>query len=234
MDSDRNRINMAGVSDYDYKEFWKNAPDDAHHVPPLPTDPRRKPEHARQEEALLAVLRRHQMYNRLRDSNPPASIFEAGCGAGRLAYLFAQHFPEARYDAIDLNAECVKATYDVRPDAGDISVGDIITYDTTARWEDPDFEGYDLVIASEVLMHVPPEHVEQAFSNLLQLVSADKGRLITVDWVPLPGEVNRLKRTRAGIAPWNFPHPYERMFKTCTSLLSATRTDRQVIYVLKP
>lgn len=212
-----------------YPAFWRDPPPGVM-GPWNPADPSASPAHVRQEEALAAVLARHRIVSTLEAGG---SIFEAGCGKGRLTSWFRRHFPAATYEAIDISPFNIVDAAKVNPD-GVFSVADLTTYDSAARYDDPDFDGFDLVVASEVLMHVPPSRLEAAFSALIQLVNADRGRLITIDWVPTSLELTKFRRRRNGIAYWNFPHAYERIFRTCASVLSATRTDSQVIYVIRP
>lgn len=215
---------------YDYTYFWRNPPEGAL-GPWQEADPSASPAHLQQEADLLKALEHFRPNHR--SIGPIRSIFEVGCGRGRLTRFFAANFPEATYEAIDLSADAIHAASAYRPD-GLFSVADIVTYDAHARYDEPEFDGFDLVIASEVLMHLPYELLDRTVQNLLTLTNADRGRLVTIDWVPMPNDLYNLRRKRGGIAPWNFPHNYKRLFSTFGSVIRQVRTSQQVIHVVRP
>lgn len=218
--------------EYKHREFWRNPPAGAL-GPYNQYDPAASPELTRQEQHLATVLKR------LFPKAPPQSIFEAGCGQGRIAKFFAFHWPEATYEAIDISASRIEDTARVRPDAT-LSVADFTSHEFSMTIKERylsaiDFDGFDIVIASEVLMHIPDEQgdLAQAINNLLDLTSP-RGYLVTIDWVPLPKELARLKRLKGGIAPWNFPHDYDRAFRQVATHITSVRTDQQMIHVWRP
>jgi SAM-dependent methyltransferase len=184
-----------------------------------------KPAHFRQEAVLVDMLanlfgpKPHKAYD---GSNPPKSIFEAGCGRGRLAYLFWRVFPHASYSAIDVGEAQLAEARRLRPD-GIFGVADLT---------DPKFVGsfvtYDLVVASEVLMHIRPgAELTQAFANLVLLTKVG-GYIVTIDWVPIPGD------ERPVAAYWNFPHNYGGLFQAYqVRLMDSRRTDNQMIFILE-
>jgi len=166
------------------------------------------PEHQRQQEAIARVL-----------DFPIGSIFEAGCGAGRLANFFRQ-LPvtaEATYTAIDVGSDQLAMSRAWRPDAR-LTLGRLQDHATDER--------YDLVVSSEVLMHIPPIDFGPCVEKLISLV-APHGRLLVVEWVPLPGELEANPTARH-----NWPHDYEAAFGD--RKWSSVRTDRQMVYLVTP
>jgi len=61
---------------------------------------------------------------------------------------------------------------------------------------------YDLVLASEVLLHIPPDEIEQAVDRLFKLSAK---YIVTIDWTePIPG---------VEAAYWNWIHDYRSLFE---------------------
>ena len=118
------------------------------------------------------------------------SVLEVGCGFGRIASLIRRVNPKASYTGLDLSLTMIAAAHDrLGADAElvDSALGDF----------KPKSRTWDLVIAVEVLMHVPPEGVVKAVRKLDRLAVA---HIVTLDWAtPLPR-----KRT----AEHNFLHDY--------------------------
>lgn len=175
----------------------------------------------------------------------PRTIFEAGCGRGRLAMFFARNFPESQYSAIDVGeiqlAECRR----VRPDAVALTKADITDVrllDKIIRpWQPapalpnggPAFDldhGYDLVLTSEVLMHVRPgDDLSIAFHNLQRLCNQN-GKIIMIEWTPTQAELQAV-----ATAYWNFPHNYEAMIIAGGgTVLKKVATRRQTIFLVQP
>jgi trans-aconitate methyltransferase len=156
----------------------------------------------------------------------PESIFEVGCGRGRLAHFFARIWPETSYTAIDVGQTQLRDAKRLRPD-GVYKQADILTY-----VPDPvsELAAYDLVVSAEVLMHIKPNDLHLAFSKMKTLANRAKGRILVIEWVPLPHDLEKMQ-----VAYWNFPHDYPALFKAAgSSILAEIRTDKQVIYWLKP
>ena len=112
------------------------------------------------------------------------TVLEVGCGFGRIARLVTAIRPSARYTGIDLSPEMLAAAQLAVPS------GRFVESSLQGFRSDP----FDLVIAVEVLMHVPPKDIGAAMRKLRRL-----GRqVVTVDWTtPLPK-----------VAPHNFLHDY--------------------------
>ena len=158
------------------------------------------PEHERQEAALLAVLR--PLWWR--------SVLEVGVGGGRITDLLHRMRPKSVYTGIDIGRVQLDRAKKVWPEGGFML--------TAIEDFDYDDRRWDLVITSEVLMHVKPDRIEDAIANVL---AAARRHVVIVEWDPLPGELDN------PVAPFNFPHDYRKLLGSVTD---ETRTDRQVIF----
>lgn len=126
------------------------------------------------------------------ESAAPTSILEVGPGLGRITRLALAAFPLAAFSAADIAiaplAEAERLSGGLEDSyLGSISASDFYQsnkyYRTVAGGKKP---SYDLVIAIEVLMHVPPDELGTADANLYALTKP-RGHLIVCDWTePLP------------------------------------------------
>ena len=134
------------------------------------------PAHREQEAAIQRVL----------DDLPYESALEVGCGNGRITNILRQ--PVTVMDI----SERVYATAE-RTGATPIH-SSLQDFTTDERW--------DLVIAVEVLMHIPPSDIEAACDKLRSMA---KRWVVTCDWTqPLgkpTGEHNWLHDYRALLRP---------------------------------
>lgn len=163
----------------------------------VPTYPSDNPAHPHQEQVLSTALR---------TLIGIGSVLEVGCGNGRIAALLERVLPKATYTGLDISRECIAETQRVRPDA-ELICGAIQDLDTDRRW--------DLVVTSEVLMHIPPDEVESVVAKLQRL-----GRyIVAVEWAPL-----RLPKV---IDPHNWPHDYRSLLRPFYD----ARTDEQMVYI---
>jgi trans-aconitate methyltransferase len=132
-----------------------------------------------QEEALVALLGRLEF----------SSVLEVGCGFGRIASLIRRVKPQAAYVGLDLSPTMLAAARKRLGTDAALIESSLADHKTTARW--------DMVIAVELLMHIPPSGVVAAVRKLDRL--ADR-HIVTLDWTaPIRG-----KRPAAH----NFLHPY--------------------------
>lgn len=134
-----------------------------------------------QEDALVEVIRD------VFDTDDSFEVLEAGCGFGRIARLLARNFPKVHYQGFDLSADQIQnartfAAY------GNLN----FEQSTIADYTDG---AYDLVLAVEVLMHVPPADLQESVDKLRGF-----GPLVTVDWTDGPDIRPK---------PHNFLHDYE-------------------------
>lgn len=174
------------------------------------------------ERKLLEVLDRHAHF--------PAdfTIFEAGCGRGRLAHLFTREFITAKYYAIDVGPLQVQETLRLVPTA-EVFLSSIQRFDLDPLINHRGWpESFDLVISSEVMMHIKPDEIHDTIWKLSSMV-APGGLLCLVEWVP----IRNLERVPD--AAHNFPHDYESIFAEQGSVIVAEkRAGLQMIYLVRP
>lgn len=125
----------------------------------------------------------------------PQSVFEVGCGWGRMTRLISDIQSIKQYDAIDLSAERLQnAKLNAKMDVH-FYEGDFMEYD-------PAPYVYDVVFACEVLMHIPPATIKDFMAKM---GSMSKGYVVNLDYweaSPIPLE------------PHNFNHPYMDIYGT--------------------
>lgn len=136
------------------------------------------PEH----QATEAILR-----ELLWEIRPIRSVIDVGCGQGRLARMLAQELPEAAYTGMDLGQAQLDGTRQAQPN-GTFILSRLQDYQGEQK--------YDLAIASEVLLHIPPADIAKACANLKALSAK---WLITVDWT---------KKLSVPTAEWNWLYDY--------------------------
>lgn len=102
------------------------------------------------------------------------TIFEVGCGYGRITKLILDGFPQVReIKAIDISPQQIK-------------IASKYVHDNRAKFKVMRIQDvqvgrgrYDLVLAVSVLMHIPFELVESA---LEKMVSVSRKDIINIDW----------------------------------------------------
>ena len=153
-----------------------------------------------QEQILIEYLKKYSF----------DSVLEVGCGFGRITKLLLNNFPGIKeYFAFDLSAhqvENAKLNIDgvKNNEIVQFAVSDIQSLQITKK--------YDLVIASEVLMHVLPSEIEQIIQKL---VGFSTKYVCNIDWF----EEKIPKKAES----FNFIHQYERIYN---DLPSIKRVDR--------
>lgn len=143
-----------------------------------PDTDQRSPAHRVQERHLRALLAGLEF----------GTVLDAGCGSGRISGIVAALWPEARILGIDLSPDRIERAREAVP-TGEFVATTIQAFRTRQR--------FDLVLAVELLMHVPPADVAEIAAKLRRLSAR---YLVTVDWTPdaLPPVV----------AAHNFAHDY--------------------------
>lgn len=174
---------------YDYLTFWleegrKETPDTSGEL------------FRSQERQLLALLRRLR----------PASVLELGCGWGRIARLILENLDQVRrYEGVDLSPTRVSIARRLErefPNRARFTVGDLFRIGPGR---------FDLVLAVEVLMHVPPARLREAVDVMAWHSSA---HLVSVDWWE--------PRSRPDAAAHNFIHPYLEVYRAHPGLEKVT------------
>lgn len=143
---------------------------------------------------------------------PIHSVLDVGCGRGRLASLLGETLPDAHYTGLDIGSAQTEATQKVRPD-GAVYTTPIQDFDSKHK--------YDLVLSSEVLMHIPPNEIEQVAQKLLQLATK---AIVLIEWTqPMDPTIQP--------AEWNWIHDYRALFPNITQ---EQVHHLQTIFVVRP
>ena len=124
-----------------------------------------------------------------------SSVCEAGCGFGRITKKIINKFniPKDRYLAFDLSQDQINNAHELVGDRAQFTVSTINNLNTNQK--------YDLVLASEVLMHIPHEHIE---SNISKLVDISSKYVVNIDWK----ETDSRKSSFV-----NFAHDYKKLYE---------------------
>lgn len=174
---------------YDYVDYWKHE-GELSKIDSLSF--RLTKEHTAQEQPIVdAVI-----------EACPESILEIGAGWGRIAKLLRDNRIAAQYTAMDLSYHRLKEIQD--KSIGRI-VGDFMTYDPLDMGEDTNTPHYDLILAIEVLMHIPPNIVEKFVEKMKHYTDT----IIVLDYDPeQPRQIT--------LADHNFLHNYDKLFPDAT------------------
>ena len=167
------------------------------------------PQHQAQEQALRAAVRHLE--------GPINSVLDVGCGRGRIAAFLQRELPKAKYTGLDVGPVQLELTRKVRPD-GEFIQAAIQDLDR------PD-DLWELVVCSEILMHIPPDEIQAAVHKIKR---AAYGYILIVEWVPTADWA--LFNSPDMVAWWNFAHDYLKLFGPA---VYAARTDQQVVYIWK-
>ncbi len=160
---------------YDYNAYWKKegtlSPRDSLSF-------QLTNEHVAQEKPLI---------NAVKEINP-SSILEIGAGWGRIVKLLRSNGISCPYLALDLSYDRLKQIDDKTVQR---KVEDFVDFEP---------EQYDLILAIEVLMHIPPDILE----DFIEKMKRHAKWIITLDYDP--------KETRdIELADHNFLHDYDRL-----------------------
>jgi cyclopropane fatty-acyl-phospholipid synthase-like methyltransferase len=165
---------------YDPLAYWSRAGSD----PTMPDHEAnfvRTDVFAEQERRLIAAL----------EGLDFRSILEVGCGFGRITKLVSERWPDATYTAIDLSPERLESAARKAPGVEFVEAT-VQGYKTRRKW--------DLVLAVEMLMHVPEDEVAAVVERLCGL---SRRWVVSLDWSePIAGE----------IAPWNALFDYPALY----------------------
>lgn len=148
-------------------------------------------------------------------NNLPSSSFstvlEVGCGFGRITKLLLSNFPNIReYLAIDLSPDQIENANEL--------IKSTIESKANLTFLDSDIQSfriqkkYDLVMASEVLMHILPFEIEDVMHKL---VSMSNAHIVNIDWFE--------QRPPSKAAPHNFIHQYEKLYRNMPEVSNVCR-----------
>jgi 2-polyprenyl-3-methyl-5-hydroxy-6-metoxy-1,4-benzoquinol methylase len=142
-----------------------------------------------QEKFLLAALENESF----------ATVLEIGCGFGRITRLVLQNHPEiSLYTAIDLSPDQIENAkkYVGQQDGVNFVVSDFQSFES-------EIKHYDLVLASEVLLHVKPDEIESVIGKILSLTGK---YFVHVDWC------EEDKPAKYTAEAYCFMHDYEKIY----------------------
>jgi len=143
-----------------------------------------------------------------------SSVLEVGCGFGRITKLLLSNFPNiTEYLAIDLSPDQIE------------NAKELIRQGIVTKAQEPKLfffvsdiqsfqiqKKYDLVIASEVLMHILPSEIEEV---MRKLVSMSNEHVVNIDWYE--------QQAPSMAAPHNFIHQYEKIYKNLPGVSNVYR-----------
>lgn len=140
----------------------------------------------------------------------PRTVLDVGCGFGRMAEIVSEAWPGVRYTGLDLSASMLaRARHRFR--RAELVHASLTGFRPRGR-------RWDLALAVEVLMHIPPAEIGPAIDRLLELAPV----VVTVDWtesIPEPP------------AAHNFRHDYAALF--AGRAVDAYRVGSQTIRVVR-
>ncbi|HYJ01251.1 MAG TPA: class I SAM-dependent methyltransferase [Nitrososphaeraceae archaeon] len=133
------------------------------------------------------------------------SVLELGCGFGRITKLLLTNYDNiTEYLAVDISPDQIENAKTLISSAKisnkvklDFLVSDIQSLKLDKQ--------YDLVILSEVLLHILPTEIDSIVNKLISLT---KRHIINIDWYE-----DQPPKTQA---PHNFIHQYEALYKKYT------------------
>lgn len=162
---------------YDYVDYWK------HEGELSKRDSlsfRLTKEHEAQEAPLVEAVK----------SVNPDSILEIGAGWGRIANLLRSNGVDCNYTAMDIS-------YHRLSQIKDKTIGRIVGDFFSKK----DISKYDMILAIELLMHIPPNIIE----DFVEKMKRHANTIIVLDYDPeQPRDIE--------LADHNFLHDYDKLF----------------------
>jgi SAM-dependent methyltransferase len=136
--------------------------------------------------------------------SPLSTVLEVGCGFGRITKLLLSNFPNIQeYTAIDLSPDQIENAKEFVKPAIDTKKNNPLTFMVSDIQSFQNEKKYDLVISSEVLMHILPSEIEQVMNRIVDMSNE---HIINIDWYE--------GKTPWNAAPHNFIHQYEKIYKS--------------------
>jgi len=161
-----------------------------------------------QEKILIDYLKNHLSVS------PFSTVFELGCGFGRITKLLLSNFSNiTEYVAIDLSPNQIENAKEfVRPTMETKQQNLSLNFMVSSIQSFQIQKKYDLVMASEVLMHVLPSEIEDV---IRKLVSMSNEHVVNIDWYEEPPPTK--------VAPHNFIHQYEKIYVNLSQVINVYR-----------
>ena len=150
-------------------------------------------------------LQEKMLIDYLKGVVPPFStVLELGCGFGRITKLMLLNFPSiTEYTAVDLSHDQIENAkeYVKYPpfSKGKVDLRFIVSNIQSLEMENK----YDLVIASEVLLHILPSEIKDVMQKM---VNMSNRHVINIDWYEQHQDTKKA-------AAHNFIHEYEKAYK---------------------
>lgn len=123
-------------------------------------------------------------------------ILEIGCGTGRYTKILYSLFKPEKYIAIDISKEQIES-------AREYVSGEDIEFTCSSVQDYNSDEKFDLVFASEILMHISTNDIAKVVSKIM---SYSTKKIISIDWF----DKNSIGRELGGYC---FIHDYRDLFK---------------------
>ena len=143
-----------------------------------------------------------------------ASVLDVGCGFGRMGPILVAGRVNVEYVGIDVSADMLRGARRLVPD-GDFVRSPLEDFDPAGR-------KWDLVLASEFLMHIPLAGVAAAIAKLRSMTGR---HLITIDWTEPLAAGRR-------ILPHNVIHDYGTLFGD--ALVRSRQVGLQTMFRVRP
>lgn len=131
-----------------------------------------------------------------------SSVLEVGVGTGRMTKIVREELPDIKnYMAVDINDPVRWEGGTPYPMFARENIVELMRY-----WSQDNKTmiggGYDLILASEIFMHIKPEDIEHTIKGLVNCL-APKGLIINIDWFFEPN----------ALSEWCFIHDYHKMYE---------------------
>jgi len=123
------------------------------------------------------------------------TVLEFGCGFGRITKLLLENFSIKKYDAFDLSSDQIKNAQKFCKKFKNVNFSVSTIQDFKSK------EKYNIVLGTEVLLHVIPKEINRIISHL---VTFSDSHMINIDWSQ--EDVNQTK------ASHNFLHDYKKIY----------------------
>ena len=156
-----------------------------------------------QEEFLVAHL------NNI--SGSIKSVLELGCGFGRISQLLLTNYPNiTEYLAVDISPDQIENAKSLLSSTklpNQVKLDFLVSDIQSLRLD----KEYDLVILSEVLLHILPSDIDTIIKKFIKL---SKKHIINIDWYE--------DQSPKSQASHNFIHQYEALYKKYTEPSTTT------------
>lgn len=151
-------------------------------------------------------LQETMLIDYLKNISPFASVIEIGCGFGRITKQLLSNFPDIEeYIAVDISPHQVKNAIEYVKEAfkRNIMIQFIVS---DVRFLEI-HKKYDLVLASELLMHIPPSEINDI---IRKLVGLSNKHVVNIDWYE--------RQSPKNAASHNFIHRYQKIYDEISSI----------------